>query len=104
MRWSFLKAVARGPSKLKDITAGGAPMQWAVRHVNCCQSSCPTKVLDSRSLTKGGTKLGFDGVIAGQVVSRAKVLVEAAGEVNRWAGQVTAGLASKERVSLQYQI
>ncbi len=55
------------------------------------------------SLTKGSAKLGLNGVIAGQVVSRAKVLVEAASEVNGRAGQVAASLASKERMPLQCQ-
>ena len=66
--------------------------------------STPMRGVERAALTKGGTKLGLDGVVAGQVVSRAKVLVEAASEINGWAGQVAASLASEERVSLQCQI
>ena len=54
--------------------------------------------------TKWLSESGCDGVAAGEVESRAKELVEAAGEVNRWAGQVTASLASEERMSLHLNI
>ena len=51
--------------------------------------------------TKWLSESGRDGVAAGQVVSSAKKFVEATGEVNRRAWQVTASLTRKERMSLQ---
>ncbi len=53
-----------------------------------------------RTLTEWRAKLGRDGVVAGEVVGGAKILVEAAREVDGRAGQVAAGLAREQRVPL----
>jgi hypothetical protein len=54
--------------------------------------------------TKRRAKFGLNGLVAGQVVGCAKVLVETASEVNGGARQVTASLASEESMTLQPSI
>ena len=69
----------------------------------CSRKKSPLQQSEGKVIkrTKGRAELGLDGVIAGQVVGSAKILVEAAGEVHLRARQVAASLAGEERMTLQ---